>query len=484
MSQPKKHSQKPAERTSTAGKGKRGRKRKGMCLEDRPILEPNAAGIDIGAREIFVAVPPDRDQHPVRVFTTFTEDLEKMAQWLVSCGITTAAMESTGVYWIPPCDVLEQHGVKPCVVDARGMKNVPGRRTDWHECQWLQFLHSVGLLRAAFRPDGEVCAVRSLMRHRSDLVQMTSQHVQHMPKALTQMNVQIHHVISDITGVTGLAVVDAILNGQHDPLELAKLRDPHIQASEETIRKSLVGNWRPEHLFTLKQSRQMCGHYQEQIVACDAEIEKLLVRFQPRVDPKEKPMPPDRKKKQRGRKKKNANPQTGFDVRTESYKLFGVDLTQIPGLMLMVLTLFSELGRDMSRWKTAGDFVSWLALCPDNDISGGQVLWRGRRRVHNRAGDLFRMAAYSLHHDKSPLGDYLRRMKSKLGPAGATVATAHKIAIIFYTMVKKQVEYDDKLWAQRDAEREKRFAAKLKRQAQQLGYKLVPIEEKTCRVTG
>ena len=478
MSKPKKHSQKPGEEKITAGQGKRGRKRKGMCLEDRPILETNAAGIDIGAREIFVAVPPDRDEHPVRVFSTFTEDLEKMAQWLVSCGVTTVAMESTGVYWIPPYDVLEQHGVKPCLVDARGMKNVPGRRTDWHECQWLQFLHSVGLLRAAFRPDGEVCAVRSLMRHRSDLVQMACQHIQHMHKALTQMNLQIHHAISDMTGLTGLAIVDAIVKGQRDPVELAKLRDPHIKASEETIRKSLVGNWREEHLFTLKQSRQMYQHYQEQIAACDEEIEKLLVAFQPRVDPQEKPMPPDRKKKKRGRKKKNANPKTGFDLRTESYKLFGVDLTQIPGLMAMVLTLFSEVGRDMSRWKTAGHFVSWLALCPDNDISGGRVLWRGRRRVHNRAGDLFRMAAYSLHHDQSPLGDYLRRMKSKLGPAGATVATAHKIAIIFYTMVEKQVEYDETLWAQRDAEREKRFEVKLKRQAQQLGYKLVPIEEK------
>ena len=478
MSKPKQHSKKPGAEKIATGPGKRGRKRKGMCLEDRPILEGNAAGIDIGAREIYVAVPPDRDEHPVRVFSTFTEDLEEMAQWLVSCGITTVAMESTGVYWIPPYDVLERHGVKPCLVDARGMRNVPGRRTDWHECQWLQFLHSVGLLRAAFRPDGEVCAVRSLMRHRSGLVEMTSQHIQHMHKALTQMNLQIHHAISDITGLTGLAIVDAILKGQRDPVELAKLRDPHIRASEETIRKSLVGTWRPEHLFTLKQSRQMYQHYQEQIAACDAEIEKLVVAFQPRVDPAEKPLPPDRKRRRRRGRKKSTHPKTGFDLRTESYKLFGVDLTQIPGLMAMVLMLFSELGRDMSRWPTAGQFVSCLALCPDNDISGGRVLWRGRRRVHNRAGDLFRMAAYSLHHDQSPLGDYLRRMKSKLGPAGATVATAHKIAIIFYTMVKKQVEYDETLWAQRDAEREKRFEAKLKRQAQQLGYKLVPIEEK------
>jgi transposase len=478
MSKPKKHSQKPGQKQTAAGPGKGGGKRKGMCLEDRPLLEPHAAGIDIGAREIFVAVPPDCAEDPVRVFSTFTEDLEKMGQWLVDCKVTTVAMESTGVYWIPVYDVVEKYGVKPCLVDARGMKNVPGRRTDWHECQWIQFLHSVGLLRAAFRPDGDVCAVRSLMRHRSDLVQMTNQHIQHIHKALTQMNVQIHHVIDDITGVTGSAIVDAIVAGQRDPLELAKLRDPRIKASEETIVKSLKGNWRPEHLFTLKQSRQMYRHYQEQIAACDEEIEKMLVAFQPRVDPQEKPLPPDRKKKQRVRQKKNAKPKTGFDLRTESYKIFGVDLTQIPGLMAMVLTLFSEVGRDMSRWKTAGHFVSWLALCPDNDITGGRVAWRGMRRVHNRAGALFRMAAYSLHHDQTPMGDYLRRMKSKLGPAGATTATAHKIAIIFYTMVKKQVEYDATLWAERDTQREKRFEAKLKRQAQQLGYKLVPIEEK------
>ena len=478
MSRQKKHPEKPAEAKTKVVKGKRGRKRKGMCLEDRPILEPNAAGIDIGAREIFVAVPPDRDEHPVRVFSTFTEDLQKMAKWLVSCGITTAAMESTGVYWIPLYDVLEQHGVKPCLVNARGMKNVPGRRTDWHECQWLQFLHSVGLLRAAFRPEGDICAVRSLLRHRAELVEMTSQHIQHMHKALTQMNVQIQHVINDITGLTGLAIVDRIIEGERDPAVLAKLRDPRIKASEETIRKSLEGNWRPEHLFTLKQSRNSFRHYQEQIAICDEEIEKRLVAFQPRVDPEQRPLPPDRKGKQRRRKKKNANPKTGFDLRTESYKLFGVDLTQIPGLMAMILTLFSEVGRDMSRWPSAGHFASWLALCPDNDISGGRVLWRGMRRVRNRAGHLFRLAAYSLHHDETPLGDYLRRMKSKLGPAAATTATAHKIAIIFYTMVKKQVEYDGTIWAQRDAERAKRLEAKLKLQAHQLGYKLVPIEEK------
>jgi transposase len=461
------------------GAGKRGyRRRKGMCLEDRPLRELNAAGIDIGAREIFVAVPPDRDENPVRVFSTFTESLQQMAQWLVQCGITTVAMESTGVYWIPPHEVLEQHGLKVCLVNARNMKNVPGRRTDWHECQWLQYLHSVGLLRAAFRPEDEVCAVRSLMRHRNDLAMMAHQHVQHMHKALTQMNLQIQHVINDLTGVTGLAIVDAILGGERDAAILAKLRDRRVKASEETVRKSLEGNWRPEHVFTLNQSRQMYRNYQEQIAACNEQIEKRLVSFEPRVNTADRPLPPDRKQKQRRTKKKTVNPNTGFDMRTESYKLFGVDLTQVPGLAWTVLALFSEVGRDMSRWTTAAHFVSWLSLCPDNDISGGKVLWRGMRRRHNRAGQMFRLAAHALHRDQTPMGHYLRRMKSKLGPKGATTATAQKIATIFYTMVKRQVEYDETLWSQRDALRQQRFQDKLQRQAKQLGYKLVPLEEK------
>jgi len=383
-----------------------------MCLEDRPILEQNAAGVDIGAREIFVAVPPDRDQNPVRVFPTFTENLQELVAWLLSCGVTTAAMESTGVYWIPLYDILEQHGIKPCLVNARHMKNVPGRRTDWHECQWLQFLHSVGPLRSAFRPEAQVCSVRTLIRHRSELVQAASQHIQHMHKALTQMNLQIHHVISDLTGVTGLAIVDAILEGQRDPGTLAKFRDPRIKATEETIRKSLVGNWRREHLFTLKQSRELYRTYQQQIVACDQEIESLLNGFAPRVDPAQKPLPPDRKRNRaaRKRRKKTGNSDTTFDLRTEAHQLFGVDVTQIPGVETIALLLFSEVGRDLSKWPTGRHFASWLALCPANDISGGHVLWRGMRKVNNQAGRLFRLAAYSLHHSLTPMGDYLRRI--------------------------------------------------------------------------
>lgn len=443
-----------------------------MTFEDRPVLEANACGIDVGAREMYVAVAPERDAEPVRVFETFTEELEKLADWLVKCGVTTVAMESTGVYWIPLFEILERRGLKPCLVDARHMKNVPGRRTDWQECQWLQYLHSVGLLREAFRPDDEVCAVRALTRHRKGLVEMASQHVQHMQKALTQMNLQIHHVINDLTGFTGMAIVDAILAGERNAAELAKLRDPRIKADVETIRKSLVGHWRSEHLFTLGQSRALYGTYQRQIAACDQEIEKLLQQTPSRIDTDTKPLPPEEKKSHR----KKAGPDS-FNMRSEAYKLFGVDLTRVPGLAQNIVSLYSEVGRDMARWETAGHFASWLTLCPDNDVSGGRVLWRGTRHFKNRAAQIFRLAAYGLHRSYSPLGDFLRRMKAKLGPAAALTAAARKIAVIFYTMVKNQVEYDETKWAKLDTQRQTRIENKLRWQAQRMGFRLVAVEE-------
>jgi hypothetical protein len=255
-----------------------------------------------------------------------------------------------------------------------------------------------------------------------------------------------------------------------------------MKVDTETIRKSLEGNWRSEHLFTLGQSRNLYRIYQQQIVRCDLEIEKMLPQFEPRTDPLERPLPHDRKQNRDGRKKrrKNGHPHPEFDLRTETYKLFGVDVTQIPGIDESALQLFSEVGRDMSRWPTTAHFISWLALCPDNDISGGKVLWRGARKIKNRAGHLFRLAAFSLHHSPTPLGNFLRRMKAKLGPKAATMATAHKIAVIFYTMVKNQVEYDETIWAARDSQREKRLEAKIKRQAKQLGYELVPIAPKAA----
>lgn len=457
---------------------KRGKKRKRQEVDNHPVLQAAAGGIDVGAREVYVAVPPDRDEESVRVFATFTEDLQGMADWLVRCQVTTVAIESTGVYWIPVVEMLEQRGIEVCLVDARHMKNVPGRRTDWHECQWLRYLHSVGLLRAAFRPESEVCAVRAVMRHRSELVQMAAQHVQHMQKALTQMNLQIHHVINDVTGVTGLAIVDAIIAGERDANELAKLRDFRIKADMETIRKSLVGNWRTEHVFTLKQSRELYRMYQQQIQNCDEEIQRRSNSFSSRVDPTDKPLPPNQKRNRvRGRQERNndIDPKSVFDMRAETYRLFGVDVTQIPGIDTIAYSLFTELGRDLSKWPTSKQFASWLALCTDNDISGGRVLWKATRKLKNRAGQLFRLAANSLHHSRTALGNYLRRMKAKLGaPAGIT-ATAHKIAIIFYTLVTNQIEYDESVWATRDDQRQKRVEAKLKRQAKQLGYELVPI---------
>jgi transposase len=451
------------------------RKKRGLCQQDRPVVEPNAAGIDVGAREMYVAIPPDRDSEPVRVFKTFTADLECLVDWLIARGITTVAMESTGVYWIPLYQMLEDRGVRACLVNARHMKNVPGRRTDWYECQWLQYLHAAGLLRAAFRPEQDVCGVRTLLRHRNELVRMAVQHVQHMQKALTQMNVHIHHVISDITGLTGLAIVDAILSGERDVAKLAELRHRSIQADEETIRKSLQGDWREEHLFTLNQSRQMYITYRNNIEACDEKIAKLLGSFEAQVDIKLQPLPAHP-----GPSRKRRTKRTGdfrFEVRTEAYKLFGLDVTRIPGLNELAIPIFSEVGRDLAvRFPTAGHFASWLGLCPDNDKSGGQVLWTGVRRINNRAAQMFRMAASSLHHNRSPLGDFLRRMKAKLGPAAGITATAHKIAIIFYTLVTKQIEYDDSIWATRDEHRQKRFEQKLKRQARQLGYELVPVQ--------
>jgi len=456
-------------------KRKARRRKKGFCFQDRPIVEPNAAGVDVGAREMYVAIPPDRDAEPVRVFQTFTADLEALADWLIDRGITTVAMESTGVYWIPLYQILEDRGLRPCLVDARHMRNVPGRRTDWHECQWLQYLHTSGLLRAAFRPQQDVCAVRTLVRHRHEMVQMACQHIQHMQKALTQMNFQVQHVIDDITGVTGTAILDAILAGERDPGKLAKLRHGRIKADEDTLRKSLEGDWRAEHLFTLRQSREMYDAYRKQIEACDQELIQYLGDFEAKVDVVEKPLP-----KPSGPSRKRRTKRTGdyrFDARQQAYRLYGVDVTRIPGIDGMALSLFSELGSNLTiKFPNSGEFSSWLGLCPDNDKTGGKVVWRGVRKIKNRAGQMFRQAASALHRSRSPLGDLLRRMKAKLGPEAGIVATAHKIAIIFYTLVTKQVEYDDSAWAERDRQRQQRFEQKLKRQARYLGYQLVPIQ--------
>jgi len=433
-----------------------------------PVMRPDAAGIDIGATEIFVAVPADRATENVRSFPTFTQDLYALADWLKSCGVKTVAMESTGVYWIPLFQILEDREFEVCLVNARHVKNVPGRRTDVSDCQWLQFLHSVGLLRASYRPEQEVCAIRSLLRHRESLVQMAATHVNHMQKALDQMNVQLHHVISDITGLTGLAIIDAILAGQRDPLTLAKLRHERIKASEEVIAKSLVGDYRAEHLFTLRQSLTAYRSYQKLIDDCDKEIRRCLDQFKP-------PAEPTAGVESSGSKGK-AQSSEGI-VRSELKRVFGVDLTKIPGIRTGIAqVLFGEIGPDFTKFRSASAFASWMGLCPDNDISGGKVLWTGTRKVKCRAATALRMAAQSLHHSKTALGNFYRRMRAKLGAPKAITAAAHRLARIIFHLVTTRQEFDDSRFAADHLKYERRQEAKLRAKAKALGFQLIPVE--------
>jgi transposase len=434
-------------------------------------LNPNAAGVDIGATEIYIAVPADRDPQPVRHFSTFTEDLHAAAAWLKACQIETVAMESTGVYWIPFFQILEARGLQVLLVNARHVKNVPGRKSDVSDCQWLQYLHSVGLLNGSFRPAQAVCTVRSILRHRNDLVQMAASHIQHMQKALDQMNLQLHHVISDITGLTGLAIIEAILAGERNPHVLAKLRDRRIKASEETIAKSLAGDYRREQLFTLRQSLESFRHYQNLISACDTEIEQYLEAFESkdsRLNPPagSTPASPEEQKPQ------GSEPR--FDLQTHLHRIFGVDLTAIPGIsVLTAQTIFTEIGPDFSKFDCTGAFTSWLGVCPDNRVSGGKVLSAKTRQVNNRATTALHLAARSLHHSHSYLGDFYRRMRARLGAPKAITATAHKLARIIYCLVRTGKAYDETVCATNETHNRCRLEAKLRRQARELGFQLI-----------
>lgn len=433
-------------------------------------LQPNAAGVDVGATHIYIAVPPDRDSESVRSFPTFTADLHVAADWLQSCHIETVAMESTGVYWIPFFQVLEARGFKVFLVNARHVKNVPGRKTDVADCQWLQYLHTVGLLRASFRPEQAVCNVRSILRHRDSLVQMASVHVQHMQKALDQMNLQLHHVISDITGVTGTEIIEAILQGERDPNKLADLRDGRIKATAEQIASALVGDYRREHLFTLRQSRTAYRNYQQLIAACDIEIQQYLAAFESRVDTVAQPLarPKDLHKPRRNEPR--------FDLRGELYRIFGVDLTLVPGVnTLTAHTLLAEVGPDLSRFANASAFSSWLGLCPDNRISGGKVLSVQTRVVNNRAAGALRMAAQSLHRSQSHLGEYYRRMRAKMGTPKAITAAAHKLARIVFHLISTKQAYDETIFSKHEMQYLQRKENRLRRQARHLGFDIVPV---------
>jgi transposase len=452
---------------------KRKTKRSGQAAkpEEIPILNPNAAGMDIGADEIYVAVPADRDEQPVQRFATFTGQLSRLSEWLKQCRIDTVAMEATGVYWIPVYQILETSGFELCLVNARYFQNVPGRKTDVSDCQWLQRLHSAGLLRGSFRPAQEVCVLRSLTRHRDNLIRLASTHVLHMQKALDQMNVQLHHVLSDITGLSGLAILDAILAGEQDPQVLARLRDGRVKASEETMVQALTGDYRAEHLFTLKQSLAAYRQYQKLMGACDLEIEQQLKQFDAKVDVKEVPLAPPKV-----RRRKLFSNEPKFDLRSHLYRIFGVDLTAVPGISVLTAhTILAEVGPDISKFRSASAFASWLGLCPHNDISGGKVLSVKTRRVNNRAALAFRMAANALFRSQSPLGDFFRRMRAKLGAPAAITAAAHKLARIVFHMLATREAYDETILSKNERCFRARAEARLRAQAKALGYSVVAV---------
>ena len=433
-----------------------------------PTLHPHAAGIDIGATQIQVAVPLDADKKPVRTFTTFTDDLLLIRDWLKACAVKTVALESTSVYWIPLFQILEAAQIEVCLVNARHAKNVPGKKTDISDCQWLQYLHSVGLLRASFRPPEHICAVRSLLRHRNALVRYASDHVRHLHKALTQMNIQIQHVISDLTGVTGLLILESILNGERDGQKLAALKDHRIKASRDTIARSLQGDWRAEHLFVLQQALDTWKHYQQLIARCDEQIEKDLATFE--AKPAAHPLPPPA----RSHRKAQRN-EPRFDARAQLHRLSGVDLTQVPGVQVnTALVLFAELGPDfVERFPTAKCFGSWLGLCPDNRITGGKIISAKTREVKSRSAEALRLAAQSLWRAKNYLGDCFRRWKARLGTPKAITAMAHKLARIIWHMIKHRQPYDPAVWAAAEEKLKKKKLQRLHQTAAILGYKLV-----------
>lgn len=428
-------------------------------------MRPNAGGIDVGATEIFVAVPADRDKDSVRSFPTFTQDLHELADWLRQCRVDTVAMESTGVYWIPLFQILEARGIEVHLVNAQHVHHVPGRKSDVLDCQWLQYLHSVGLLKASFRPEQAVCEIRSLMRHRENLVEMSCVHVQHMHKSLDQMNLQIHHVISDITGVTGLAIVDAIVAGNTDPKELVKLRDHRIKASVETVTKSLVGDYRAEHIFTLKQSLTAYRHYQQLITDCDQEVQRRIQAFDSQNAGPSAPADAS----------SSAAPDpVRFDLRSHLERIFGVDLTLIPGFeCLRIQTLLSELGADLSKFQTVDAFCCWLNLCPKDGSSAGRRIRAPKVKTKNRATYAFRFAAQSLHNNQSYLGDYYRSQRARYGAPKAIKNTAHKLARIFYYLVTTRQPYDETVFAKLETRHQQRRFRKLASLAKQMGYSLV-----------
>jgi transposase len=405
------------------------------------VVHPDAAGIDIGNESHYVAVPPTRDSESVRRFGCTTAELKEMADWLKQCGIRTVAMQSTGVYWIAVYDILEEVGLEVYLANARETKNLPGRKSDVQESQWLMKLHTYGLLRNSFRPSQEIRTLRTYWRQRNDLVRAAGRHIQRIQKAMTQMNIQLANVLSDVSGMTGQAIIKAVLGGERDPQKLAEFRDARVKAGKEEIARSLEGHWQEDLLFVLRQEQNGYEFCQKQMAECDQRIEQYL---QQREDRSAGASLPEEKRKERLRKKKKGNtPQ--FDLRTELFRMAGADLTQIDGVDVMTaMTILSEVGWDMSKWKTEHHFVSWLRLCPDNKISGDKIIGKGRLPTTNRATSALRMAASTLRVSNTYLGAQFRRLRTKLGAPIAIKAMAAKLARLVYRVLRYGMPFVDK----------------------------------------
>lgn len=434
------------------------------------ITHPNAAGIDIGSASHYVAVPPDRDDEPVREFQSFTADLMAIADWLTACRVDIIAMESTGVYWIPLYELLEARGFKVLLVNARHVKNVSGRKSDVLDCQWLQQLMTYGLLSGSFRPEEQICVLRALWRQRGMLLKNQARSIQHMQKALTQMNIQLTNVISDVSGETGLKILRAINDGERDGHVLAALKNSRIHASEEEIAKSLQGNWRAEHLFALKQALASFDFTGTQLAEVDQEIERQLVTLG-----KHDGTPGGKRKRGRAR---NA---PSFDLRTHLFKMCGVDLTRIDGIdVTTALAVISETGTDMTRFPSMGNFTSWMGLCPGTKITGGKVMSGKTKRCANRAAQALRLAAAGLRTSQSALGAYFRRMCSRMDKPKAITAAAHKLARLIYTMLTRGEEYTDKGQDYYEKRYREHVVHSLSQRAAKLGLKVVAMEEASC----
>jgi transposase len=435
------------------------------------MINPNAAGIDVASEEMWVCVPADRAEFNVRKFGAFTCDLYEIADWLKDCGVTSVAMESTGIYWIPLYQVLEEREFEVCLVNARQLKNVSGRpKTDRLDCSWIQRLHSYGLLMPSFRPDDEICQLRSLLRHRDALIRGAARDIQHMQKALHQMNLLLDKVISDITGVTGMAIIEQMLDGERDPATLAKLRDYRVRKPEEEIAKALQGDYREEHLFVLRQAYEAYQFAQRQIATCDDEAERWLKKTEKTIDIRKHPLPPEKTRRKKGR-----DNEPSYDARSYIYEIYGIDLTQIPGFgPSTIQSLLAEVGRDLSKWPTVKQFTSWLGLCPNLKRSGGKDQSSQTRKVKSRAAKALRLAAQTLRGSKSALGAFYRRLAGRIGPSKALTATARKLAVIFYNMVRFKKAYTDLGEDEYLKRQQQRQLARLKKQAARLGFELVP----------